>query len=227
MSFKIINKLNQNNNNLFIGISIGKKISKANLIKCIDYSVNNFNGEIAILVADEISKINNKVVNGYSTGKAIKKAFEDGDKYINLLTDIINDNFKENNNIHIIRWKDINTKQIKSMKNILENELLTNNSFKNEIFFFISEYVKKRHNRKILSKDKLYELSEYILLELPTLLKGITYNKIKYLNFLYPTYKETTMSKLVLDIFLNKKYKEIKEKLKLEKPINLIEYYID
>jgi tRNA-dependent cyclodipeptide synthase len=226
MSFKIINQI-KNNNNLFIGISIGKKISKANLIECINWGVNNFNGKIAILVADEISKINNKVVNGYSTGKSIKKALEEGNKYINLLNDIINNNFKENNRIQIIRWKDIDTKQINFMKNILENELLNNNSFKEEIFFFISEYVKKRHKGKALSNDKLYELSEYILLELPTLLKGITYNKIKYLNFLYPTYKETTMSQLVLDIFYNKKYKEIKEKLKLEKPITLVEYYID
>jgi len=228
MTIKIINKAKCNNTNLFIGISIGKEIPLPKLKEIIKYAINNTSGKIAVLIADEISKINNQVVNGYSSGKSIKNALEDGNRYSDTLKTTINTNFKKfESKIHIIKWKDIDNKKINIQKNILQKELDNNDAFRKEIFFFISEYVKRRHNGKVLSEDKLYKLSEYILFELPTLLEGIKYNSEDYKIFLYPTYKETTMSKLILDIFTKNKYKKLKDKLKLTEPITMIEYYIN
>jgi len=212
--------------NVFIGISVGIKPFTKELAKqWIEWSLKHTKEKVAILVADEIAKINYRILSGYSEGKSQKRALRDGDEYVDFFEELLKDFSKdEQEKVSIVRWKDIFTEKLQTIKEILDQEFDINPKFREQILEFLRRYVGRR--KKELSEEKLTFLAQYILFELPTLLEGIQYKGTEYRLLLYPTYVGSGMSEFVTDIQNGRKFRALRDKLKLKEKTVMVEAYI-
>ncbi len=213
--------------NIFIGISIGvlKPLSKSMISEYIAWSLERTQNNIVILIADEITKYNYRVFSKYSTGKSKKRAMLDGKKYVKYFQEFLQ-NIPENDRkrIDICRWHDIWDNRKEKIRQILEEEYNSNETFKNKILLFANKNIERRGRK--LNRRKIEFLSQYILDELPTLLDGIKYNGILYNLLLYPTFQRSGMSEFVMEICLGEKFPCLFKNLNFLNKTALVEDYI-
>lgn len=232
MNTKIFNatkkEVEEQEYNVFIGISLGvlKPLTKEMAKDYIKWALKNTKNKVAILIADEIAKFNYKIFSSYSEGKSERRAIKEGDKYLDFFCEIIKEFSKEEQkNILILRWKYIWNERKEKIRQILEEEYKSNKEFKDKIQFFIEKYSDKRGKK--LDEEKLDYLAQYILYELPTLLDGIEYDKVKYRLLLYPTFESSGMSEVVTKIEQGKIFPNLKKKLNLPEKTIMVETYLE
>ena len=85
----------------------------------------------------------------------------------------------------------------------------------------------RKKGRIIEDKSKIDKLASYILGELPTLIQGVTLDKVHYGLCMYPTYFDSGMSQFVMD--MHNKELNIGRKLKglIRKKAVLVEAWLD
>jgi len=208
-------------NNIFIGISIGiKPLTKELAKEYIEWALKNTKDKVAILIADEISKINYQVFSSYNENKSMNRALREGDKYVSLFEEIIAElPTKDQEKVQILRWKAIVNPEYLEQLSTLQQEFKNNSEFKEKILYFIDKYTERRE-KNITSEQKEF-LADYILHELPTLFDGIEHNGLQYKVLLYPTFVHSGMSEFVTLISA-----EFKDKLSLKGKTILVEAYI-
>lgn len=212
--------------NIFIGVSLGvlKPMTEELAKDYISWALKNTKEKVVILIADEIAKFNYKIFSKYSTGKSQRRAIREGDEYIDFFKEVLKEFSKEEQeNVEILRWKDIWDERKEKIRQILEQEYMSNKKFKEKVLFFIKKYAEKRG--KGLKQEKLGYLSQYILYELPTLLDGIQYDKTDYRLLLYPTFEQSGMSDFATKLENGKIFPNLKKKLNLAEKTIMVEVY--
>lgn len=221
-------EVEERQNDVFIGISLGvlKPLTKEMAKEYIKWALKHTKNKVAILIADEIAKFNYKIFSSYSEGKSERRAIKEGDKYTDFFREIMKEfSREEQEKILILRWKDIWDERKEKIRQILEEEYKSNKEFKEQVQFFLKKYSDKRD--KELDKEKLDYLAQYILYELPTLLDGIEYDKVKYRLLLYPTFESSGMSEVVTKIKQGKIFPNLRKKLNLAEKTIMVETYLE
>lgn len=201
--------------NIYIGISIRNKyFTKENIKKYLDWALDNTKDKVAILVADEIQRYNDKVFFNLSEKSSKKTAIKQGKK-IKILCDEIIKEYPSNiqNKIYLITWKDVtNSFYYKENTNIILNEFKSNSKFRNNILNYMKTNMNVVNN---LDKEKLEYITNYLIEELTVFLNGFLYKGVHFNLFPYPgigifdlTYK--LKSKKIFPDIANKLYLDTK-----------------
>jgi len=106
----------------------------------------------------------------------------------------------------------------------LKKKYESNNLFKEKIISFVRLYAEKRN--KNLSSEQLNYLSQYILAEIPTLLKGIEFENKKYKLLLYPTFAHSGMSDFIKKLEEGLIFQELKNELSFDKSVAIVEFHL-
>lgn len=172
--------------NIYIGISVRNKyFTKENIKKYLDWALNNTRDKVAILIADEIQRYNDKVFFNISKDSAKKTAIKQGKKIKKLCAEIISEYPKDiQNKIYLITWKDvINSFYYKENTNIILNEFKNNSKFR----CYLLNYMKTNMNIvNNLDKDKLEYITNYLIEELTVFLNGFLYEDVHFNLVPYP-----------------------------------------
>lgn len=213
--------------NIFIGISVGVKPLDETIAKSyISWALENSSQDVVILIADEIAKFNYIVFSNYNESKSLKRAYRDGNKHIKIFENTILKYFQNSKDkINIIRWRDIITEEFYEDIKIIQKYYEENRKFKERIDYFIDKYTQRRNKK--LNNNEIKFLSQYIIFELPTILKGIKFENKRYNLLFYPTYVHSGLSELCENIFNEVEFLELKKELNLIDKTALVEAYID
>src|SRR3989344_1651904 len=175
--------------NIYMGISLNNKwFTKRNIKEYILWGLKNTKKKFCVVIADAIQSINYNVRDNYSEKTATEKALKEGDKFLKVINELLDELPKEKRKlIDIIRWADIeNDTNHKITFPIFLKEFKTNILFKEEIKNIIRDFISKLNRPNInFSEEKIEKLSLYILKELPELSDGFTYNNVYYNCILY------------------------------------------
>jgi len=191
--------------NIFIGISISnKKLTPKMAISYLKWALRNTKNKVAVVIADELNIVNYKILDKYSSGKAINRSKRVGDKFEKIFHDVI---LKlsplEKKKVNIYRWEQIREdRRYLEVLNFFNKEYKKDVEFKSAILYFVKKYMRKK-GRIVNDSRKIDELATYILGELPTLSEGIFIGKDYYGLCIYPTYFASGMSPFVMDIHAN------------------------
>ena len=173
--------------NIYVGISLGNKwFTKTHIKEYILWALKYTKEKVGILIADRLHAINYEVRNKETPEKSIKRAVKEGDKFREMIKEIISELSKEQKKkIQILRWKDV--KKDKFNKEFIPfflKEFKRNEEFRSTILKIVEGFLKK-DSKRFNQKEK-EKLCGYILLELPELLHGFTFNKTYYNCYIYP-----------------------------------------
>lgn len=220
--------LNSKKYDIFIGVSINKKLTFAMAKDYLEWALKNTNNKVAVVIADELNIINYQIYDKYSLGKSINRARKVGDSFEHLFNRVIAEfSPQDQKKINIYRWNDIkNSFGYLKIKKLLSEEYESNPKFASLILHFVKKY---RDRKGKLTKDtsKLGELSEYLLGELPTLLQGIYLEGIYYGLCLYSTYSSSGMSDFVMKIHDGELQVSKQLKSALRRKAVLVESWLD
>ncbi len=216
--------------NIFVGISLGNKLLTPELAeKYVEWAHKNTKDNAVVLIADDIDTINWEVFRGLSHEEAEEKVRKKGYGIKGMFDKAIRNLAREQNdptyiaNVHIIFWSDIRNKGYDHLREILDEEYKTNESFRDKVLYFVDQYTELRDVE--ISNEQKDKLARYIISELPTLLGGIYWNNTLYNLCLYPTYVDSGMSQFVLDIRGGKYFNA--SKLLLRQICVLVEDYLE
>jgi len=215
--------------NIFIGISISnKKLTSRMAFNYLKWAVRNTKKKVAVIIADKLNIINYEILDKYSKTKSEKRAKKVGDEFEKMFEVAIKKlSDKDKNKVIIYRWDKIEqSDNYFKIKTLLEKQFKKDKEFKSAVSYFIYKYMRKK-GRVIEDKNKVDKLASYILRELPTLIQGITLDKVHYGLCIYPTYFASGMSQFVMDIHNNEL--NIGKKLKglIKKRAVLVEAWLD
>jgi len=215
--------------NIFVGISLGNKLITPKLAKkYVKWAHEHTKDNAVILIADDIDTINWTVFRGMTQKEAEEKVGHKGYGVKGLFDSAARNLSREENdptyisNVHFLFWSDIKNKGFDDLKKVLAKEYKTNESFREQVLYFVDKYIELRDVE--VSSDDKDKLADYIISELPTLLGGIRWNDTLYNLVLYPTYADSGMSKFVLDIRGGKYFDA--SKLHLRQICVLVEDYL-
>ncbi len=215
--------------NIFIGISISnKKLTPKMALNYLRWAVRNTREKVAVIIADKLNVVNYEILDKYSRGKSEKRAKTIGDHFEKMFREAIEKlPEKDKKKVIIYKWYRVEeSENYLKVKKYLEEQYKKDDEFRSAVLYFIRKYMRKK-GRIVEDKEKIDELATYILGELPTLIQGITLEKIHYDLCIYPTYFASGMSQLVMDMH-NKELgvgKELKKLIK--KRAVLIEAWLD
>lgn len=188
--------------NIFIGISISnKRITKKMIKNYLNWALQNTKKYVAFVIADELNIVNYRILDKYSSGKAINRAKKVGDKLESMIKSVVEEmNESERERIRVFRWKQIKEDpHYTRVHNFLKKVYINDSEFKSAILYFIKKYMRKR-GKIIKDEGNIDKLATYIIGELPTLFDGIMVDGIHYNLCIYPTFFASGMSQFVMDV---------------------------
>ncbi len=216
--------------NIFVGISLGNKLLTPELARhYVKWAHEHTNKNAVILIADKIDAINWEVFRGLSHEDALKKVEQKGYSVAGMFDKAKRTLARETGDtgyisqVHIIFWEDIYNWGYDMLRKVIADEYESNDEFRAQILAQVEKYIELRQ-AEVSDEDK-HRLAGYIIDELPTLIGGIYWDKTLYNLILYPTYVDSGMSQLVLDIRGGKYFNA--SKLQLRQISVLVEDYLE
>jgi len=206
-------EVNSRKFNIFIGISLGNKwFTKENIKEYILWSLDKTRRDILVFVADGLHAINYQYKDHYSWERALGRAERVGDKYIEIIKEIINELPDEKKKlITLIRWADLeNSEGYEEDQKIIYDEFENNLEFKEFILNIVRSSVSKIADR-IFKDEEIEGLANYVLRELTLFLKGANYKGIRYDMHPYPSF--TLINDLSEKMQSGEIFQELYEKL--------------
>lgn len=201
--------------NIWVGVSISmKEYDDFQAQKYIEFASNNSKSQGFVLIADDISAISIAELEHKSYTKSLKLARKRGNVWFDKYRENI-DKLNLNDEIRILRWEDVWDDKREKEYHILNEKYKCDENFRERINMPIQTYLQVR--KRNVTTRRLWTLSEYILRELPFLLKGIEVDECYGNCLLYPTFNEkTSLSGLVCDIFYLENFKDLREELQID-----------
>lgn len=133
---------------------------------------------IIVLIVDDIQKYNIAVFNKKSltTGTALRNAREEGNRLVDVFQQARQQLSPElAGRVTIIRWQDIDNEEYKKYVKALEQYLEQNEEFERLVDNVVDVFTKVRRPNDDISEQQRLILRQYVLNELPALVRGITY----------------------------------------------------
>lgn len=216
--------------NIFIGISItNKKLNSKMAYNYLEWALRNTKDSVAVVIADDLNIINYEVLDGYSQGKAVRKAEKVGGEFKELFRkEILKFSEEEQKKIKIYLWEDVcKDEDFVKLRDFINIEYGKDSELRSAFLYFIRKFVRKKKGEVIEDPRKLDVLASYIFGELPTLLQGIKLDGAWFDLCLYPTYFESGMSQFVLNIHNEELSFGSKVKSLLKRESALVEAWLD
>lgn len=175
--------------NIFLGISLGNKwFTKEHLRVYLRWALDNTKEKVAVMIADKLHAINWEVRNDYNTERAMGKALREGDKFENIIHELISElSEEEKKMIEIIRWQQF--EELESHKEGVRVfwEMFENNKdFREKALNIVDKAVNSKSGGREFSGEDVVRLSKYFIEELPEMLGGFEYGGIYYNLYPYP-----------------------------------------
>lgn len=209
--------------NIFIGVSLGNKyFNKEHLREYLLWALENTKERAAFLIPDKIHAVNYEVNKKYSKEKAERIAFKLGEKIRIMIESIIEELEPKNRSlIKILKWQDIETEEYSSMQKVIQKSFSENEKFKKIIIEIVRENIKLEQ----LNDGDYEKLANYPLNELPMLISGIEYEKVRYDLLPYPGISK--IDELILDLQKGVSFPKITEELNIKNKLRIIEAYAE
>ena len=201
---------------IYMGISLNNKwFTKENMGEYILWGLKHTKERFCIEIADTLQAINYKVRSKYTEKAAIRKALKEGDKFIEIINEIISKlPEKDKKRIDVIRWKDVKADiDYKSALPVFQKEFETNKNFREAIKNIVKDFG-ARLEQPPMREEKIEKLCEYIVEELPQLINGFTFNRTYYNCLIYPS--DALLLQLIEQIQRKEKFPELHNKLKIK-----------
>jgi tRNA-dependent cyclodipeptide synthase len=196
--------------NIWLGVSISMKDYDNVLAQEYLRFITQYSKDCGVVVVgDEISAINIQELEHKSSGKALRLARKRGDIWVSKYRENIEE-LELEDKVRILRWADIWGDIANKDYEYLRELYNRDDDFREKINLPLKIYLDSRGRNA--DNQRLKVLSEYILKELPFLLKGVHHNGIYSDCLLYPTYSlKTSLSWFVQDIYYLEKYGELRD----------------
>lgn len=179
----------------FIGISLGGK-SPMNDEMHIQAMLEalSFRGytEVVFMVADDIARFNCHVFNSTSltSGAALREARKEGDGLVAMLESVTSSYPALKTSI--VRWSEINTKEMEAMVEILEKAYEEIPFMKELISSKAMEFYRYRRGDRKPKPAQIKALAQYILAELPSISHGIQVQGEWIQTVIYPQHSDVS-----------------------------------
>ncbi|GEM_PF-2579355 len=207
--------------NIYFGISLGNKYFTENHIRSyIQWGVETTNSELAIVIADTIHAINIEVRNHSTPQRALSLAMKRGEKVYGLVSSIIKGfSANEQKKINLLRWQDINEQYRQDTEKIL-NFFDQDKEFKAEVI----SCTKSAFDTSSFNETEIERLAQYVLLELPFLIRGFIHHGIHFNLITYPGLGR--VDDLAYDIGHYNKFASLSKSLNVSDPIAIADVKI-
>lgn len=208
--------------NIFYGLSLGNKYFTPEHIKqYLSWGIENTKDKIAVLIPDKIQAVNYEVKNGYLPKRALSVALRKGLELEEVVKKIIDELEIPPHKIDLVHWHDIEDEVYRKNLAIITNAFEMDQKFKDTVIQMVKEVP---HLNGLNFNEVQYEkLAQYILNELPVLVRGLDIGGTHYGLFPYPGF--VTLDYLALDLQEGKTFPELTAKLDIEEKLRLIELY--
>lgn len=216
--------------NIWLGISLGnKQFSKESIKEYIAWALKYTKEDVLVVIPDRLYAINLEVMDGYSKLAAFRKALKKGDEKEIEIKDILLQLSEEDSKlIKVVRFRHVAASKYHDYRvELLFNEFRKNKKFHDYIIKIVKE--NKKVSSKNLSEEKLDQLAEYVLQEIPVYLNGAKYGGLPehggktYLLQIYPGL--SLIDSLLMNLQEGSVFPELKEKLKITGKIAIVEGY--
>lgn len=208
----IIEDILSKRHNILIAISLGNKwFTKEHLRECIQWALENTKERVLVWVADKIHAVNYEVKDKKSPEVSLRRALREGDEKLSIIKEILSElSQTDSNKIDIARQADIeNLSEHRRLKEYFHQKLNNDKRFREAVLDIVKSTVSLR-----LNEAQIEKLSEYVLNELPMILKSFTYKRIEYSCYPYPI--STKIAEFVEKIQNKEIFPEIVNELKFK-----------
>lgn len=218
-----LSEIKSKKHNLWIGVSMSNKIFTSENIKslilfCLAYTKD----KVLIWIPGRMQSTNYRYFERMGRAEALKRGFEDEEKYKNTVNLILNDLPKEETKrIVIANYDDICTPKHIKQREIFFRSFSDKGDFYNTVMEITEEVILSRG--RSVNKDNKESLALYILQELPLFCDGVekigdntTYTVVPYPGF-------GKIDELEMDLIKGEKYPELTKKLNLSNKIGILD----
>ena len=155
------------------------------------FKIYNGGGQLSVivLIVDAIQKYNFAVFNNkqLQTGNALKYAMLEGAELHRIFTDAASELTPELTQfVKIIRWQDICNNEYDDHVRMLEAYFQRSEEFSELVNTVVQAYIEARRPRGNFTKEEKSILRQYVLHEIPALIRGVTYNRQHYPVIVHP-----------------------------------------
>jgi hypothetical protein len=184
----------------FIGISISSRtLPLAATVPLLAWVLRSPTPILPILIADEIALINYRAFKRYGGGGFAQKVQRDAQLQIDSWqAAALQLPAGQAERVRFVRWPEIVTPTYQQQVEVVRSEFAQGGLLQKTILGLVEDYI--RSTGKTVSSQRCFDLSEYIIQELPSLLYGIEVDGIRYQTLVYPTAHLSEMHALVLSI---------------------------
>ena len=178
--------MSQDYENIFVGISIRNKTLTAKQVEEIVLRAQiDFNARrLLFLIADGLELINLRV---FDTGTA-DTLQRQVDRQCAELQETIEGGITavSTTRLHVVtdRWQSILNAEYWSSYISVFSRFMENNLFRSQIVAIAQRFAKRRGETP--TPEQLHYLSQYLIGEIPTLIKGVRYRQRRYQTMIYP-----------------------------------------
>jgi tRNA-dependent cyclodipeptide synthase len=187
--------------NVFVGISLqnktlnGKRVSEFLMTAKREFHAR----ELLFLIADEIDLINRRVYVGDNEILLRKKVEVSSQLLENTIRESLSNCAVRDIHTSFCRWADILTPQITRLSIEIEYLFINNLQFRSDIRAIAAGYSAKRPKRATESEETY--LCQYILAEIPVIMRGVDIKGRKFRSMIYPVPKRFALDGVVDNIF--------------------------
>ena len=204
--------------NIYMGISLENNFFiKENFREYILWALKYTKEMIGVLIADTLHAINYEVKNKENPKIAIRRAVEEGNKFEQMIKEIISGfPLEKQKKIQIIHWDSIKKDDFSEIFiPFFYEEFKKNIKFREKIIKLVKGFVKR--DSKKFSEREIEKLCEYVLQELPELFHGFTYKGIYYNCLIHP--QDSSFARMIGKIQNKKLFPEFYDKIGTQKNV--------
>ncbi len=184
----------------FMGISISNRaLPLADSLTILKWALRTPSPILPILIADEIAVINYRAFKRHGGGGYAQKVQRDAQLHIGQWQEAASQlPAGQGERVCFVRWPEILPPTYRQQIEVVRAEFAQGGLLQQTIFTLVENYI--RSTGKTVTSQRCFDLAEYIIQELPSLLFGIEVAGIRYQTLIYPTRYASDMQGLVLAI---------------------------
>lgn len=150
---------------------------------------------LLFLIADEIDLYNRRVFDGDNETLLRRKVEQRANAIRAEIAETIYASDLQDIIVGFCTWEDVLTPAITRLMIEVNELFLSSQTFRKDILYIASGYAERRARR--LSKAELSYLCQYVLSEIPVIMRGVDVDNEKYRSMIYPAPKRFALDDIV------------------------------
>ncbi len=216
-------EVQEKKHNIWVGISISnKKFTPENIEALIRFALEHTKEKVLVLVPGRMQATNYYYFDKFSRADALKKAFDEEDRFKKMIQDILNElSEAERDKVSVVNYDSICTPKHIAQREIFFRGFAEKGSFYNAVIEVTEEMFVARG--RTIEDRKAEALSLYVLHELPLLADGVQTNHTGDVYTLIPYPGSGKTDELAMDIVKGEKFPELTQKLHLQNKVGILD----